>query len=460
LQALRAAAQTAADALRDGDAREVLRTLQGFARGEQLDDEVLARLLRKLFQRLGSTYVKLGQFIASSPTLFPPAYVREFQQCLDRTEPTSFEVVKRTVEEELGRPLEAAFRSFEREPLASASVAQVHAAVLKTGEEVAVKVQKPGVEGVLQADLGFLYISARILEFLSPDLARSSLVDIIAEIRTSMLSELDFSEELQNIEVFRTFLQRNALEGIAAAPRTFPEVSAKKVLTMERFRGVPLIDLDGIRRYSRNPEATLINALNVWALSVRGCEIFHADVHAGNLLVLEDGRVGFIDFGIVGRVPPKIWAAVEGLTVAFVANDATIMARNLIAMGATDAAVDEASLAADVARVLSRISGLEPEVVLRGSNDGRVTAEVALDNDQVTELLLEVIQVADANGLKLPREFALLVKQALYFDRYTKLLAPELDPLRDSRVNLGGGTERFESRNVDGSSTVIDVDVE
>eukprot|EP00913_Durusdinium_trenchii_P002537 g2346.t1 len=171
-------------------------------------------------------------------------------------------------------------------------------------------------------------------------------------------------------------------------------------------------------------------------MSVRGCEIFHADVHAGNLLVLQDGRVGFIDFGIVGRIPPEIWSAVEGLVVAFARNDATGMARNLIAMGATEATVDEVSLAQDVASVLGRIAGLEPEVVLRGKGDGRVVAEVALDNDQVTELLLEVVRVADSNGLKLPREFALLVKQALYFDRYTKLLAPDLDPLRDERASL------------------------
>jgi len=436
LQALRATLVTALEAANSGELQEAVQTIQRLANGERVDDAPLARLLRKLFQKLGSTYVKLGQFIASSPTLFPAAYVREFQQCLDRTEPTSFQTIKRTVEADLGRPLLEVFSAFDEAPLASASVAQVHGAVLKTGERVAVKVQKPGVDRVLKADLGFLFIAARTLEFLSPELARSSLVDIVSEIRSSMLDELDFKKELDNVETFRRFLRQNGLERIAAAPRTFPEASSSKVLTMELFTGVPLTDLEGISRNSKNPEQTLINALNVWSLSVRGCEIFHADVHAGNLLVLEDGRVGFIDFGIVGRIPPEIWSAVEGLVVAFAANDARGMARNLIAMGATEATVDEASLAQDVASVLGRIAGLEPEVVLRGKGD-QVVAEVALDNDQVTELLLEVVRVAESNGLKLPREFALLVKQALYFDRYTKLLAPDLDPLRDERVAVG-----------------------
>ncbi|CAJ1429895.1 unnamed protein product [Effrenium voratum] len=438
LQALQAAAATALEAAQDGELQEALQTIQSLARGQSVDDAPLARLLRRLFQKLGSTYVKLGQFIASSPTLFPAAYVREFQRCLDATEPVGFRAIRRVVEADLGLPLGRVFASFEETPLASASVAQVHAAVLLSGERVAVKVQKPGVGQILKADLGFLFIAARTLEFLSPELARSSLVDIVAEIRSSMLDELDFTKELENIETFRSFLQRNGLERIAAAPRTIPEASSKRVLTMELFNGVPLTDLEGIRQYSSNPEQTLINALNVWSMSVRGCEIFHADVHAGNLLVLEDGRVGFLDFGIVGRIPSEIWFAVEGLVASFAAGDARGMARSLMAMGATGT-VDETALADDVASVLARIAGLESEVVLRGRGPEKVVAEVALDSEQVTDLLLEVVRVADENGLKLPREFALLVKQALYFDRYTKLLAPDLDPVRDSRVSLGRG---------------------
>jgi len=434
LQAARAGFLTAAELLRDGDAAELL---AAFSSGLPPKDELVARVLRKFFEKLGATYVKLGQFIASSPTLFPEAYVREFQKCLDKTEETPFSRIERIVEKELGQPLSGVFRSFERKPLASASIAQVHAAVLRSGEAVVVKVQKPGVRGVLQADLGFLFIAARVLEFLNPQLSRSAFVDLISEIRNSMLDELDFSKELQNLEVFREFLVENKLTAVAAAPKPFREASSERVLTMERFDGVPLVDLDGIRAYSANPEGTLITALNVWALSVRGCEIFHADVHAGNLLVLEDGRVGFIDFGIVGRVPPKIWSAIEGAVEALAREDSRGIARSLIAMGATDAAVDEAKFAEDIKGVIDQVRGLQTEVVIRGRQDGRVTTEVGLDETQVTDLLLDLVRVTDGNGLKLPREFALLVKQALYFDRYNKLLAPELDPLRDDRVNLG-----------------------
>lgn len=206
---------------------------------------------------------------------------------------------------------------------------------------------------------------------------------------------------------------------------------------MERFRGVPLVDLEGIREYSSNPEQTLIDALNVWALSVRLNDFFHADVHSGNLLVLTDGRVGFIDFGIVGRIPPRIFGAISDLSLAFARQDELGMARALIQMGATGAEVDEARFAEGIGQVLRRISDLQPELRVRQGADGRATqAQVAFDESEVTELILELARVSEEGGVKLPREFGLLLKQALYFDRYTKILAPELDPLRDPRVRI------------------------
>lgn len=390
-----------------------------------VDDAFIARSLRLLFEKLGATYVKLGQFIASSPTVFPPDYVREFQQCLDSTNTVPFEEVKRIVEEELGAPLLSVFTSFDEEPLASASIAQVHTATLRSGEDVVVKVQKPGIEDVLRTDLGFVYITARVLEFINPDLnIRGSLADIAEDLRTSMLGELDFREEAQNLDTFRSFLAVNNLTGQAVAPRPFRGATSRRVLTMERLRGVPLIDLEGIKRYAANPEATLVAALNVWVLSVQACEFFHADVHAGNLLVLEDGRVGFIDFGIVGRIPPAMSAAIDDLNAALATGDARGMARALISMGATVGNVDEEKFATDIAKLLDRF----------GSDDAESAGTVAVDEAQIQDIVLDIAQVAGENGLKLPREFGLLIKQSLYFDRYTRLLAPELDMMSDDRI--------------------------
>ena len=137
--------------------------------------------LRKLFERLGATYVKLGQFIASSPTLFPKEYVTEFQKCLDKTEPLEWTVIKRVIESEIG-PISRTFSFIDQTPLASASIAQVHRAKLRTGEDVVVKVQKPRIDESLKADLSFIYVFSRVLEFLQPDWERTSLSAITGKL--------------------------------------------------------------------------------------------------------------------------------------------------------------------------------------------------------------------------------------------------------------------------------------
>jgi len=425
LQAAQAAALTAA---------EVAREPPG-----QLDEAFVASVLRKLFERLGATYVKLGQFVASSPTVFPAAYVKEFQRCLDSTSTISFTEVERIIETELGKPVSAVFADLDPIPLASASIAQVHSARLLSGEEVVVKVQKPGIEEVLKTDLGFVYLAARFLEFINPDLnIRGSLADIASDLRESMLGELDFRQEQRNLNVFRTFLEDNNLTSVAVAPKPFADASSQRVLTMERLKVAALVDLEGIKRYTTDPEATLVNALNVWSLSVQNCEFFHADVHAGNLLVLEDGRVGFIDFGIVGRLSPTMATGIDRLNVALAAGDAKGMASALISMGATVGEVDEAAFAADIEKLVSRL----------GSSIDNSTTEVTIDESQIQDIVLDIAQVAGNNGLKLPREFGLLIKQSLYFDRYTKLLAPELNMMSDDRISKLGRQEQTSSSSL------------
>ena len=245
---------------------------------------VPARTAKRLFEELGATYIKLGQFIASSPTLFPADYVLEFQSCLDNTPKVTYTKIRKIIQDDLGRPISSVFAYVDPVPLASASVAQVHRAKLKNGTEVAIKVRKPGVDTTLEADLSFLLIASKIIEFLNPSLARLSFSNIVGDLRNSMLDELDFTKEAQNLINFRTFLEIKKITD-ATAPMPYLTASSRRVLTMEYLRGVPLVDLEGIKRYSSNPEATLITALKTWALSVATNDVFHADVHGGNLLV-------------------------------------------------------------------------------------------------------------------------------------------------------------------------------
>lgn len=397
--------------------------------------------LRKLFERMGATYIKLGQFIASSPTLFPKEYVLEFQKCLDSTEALEWDVIKSVIENELkqsNQSINSVFASIDKTPLASASIAQVHGAVLKNGQKVVIKVQKPNIDESLKADLSFIYVASRVLEFFQPDFERTSLSAIAGDIKTSMLEELDFEKESTNLEEFRVFLRENELESVATAPKVYREFTSKKVMVMERLDGVSMLDADKISQITKaNPESTIITALNVWTTSVMTMPWFHADVHAGNLLVLEDGRVGFIDFGIVGRVSEKTFKAVNELSAALSLGDYEGMAQALCNMGATDDEVDIQKFASDIERVMMNLGSVQTDVTVTAFNDGTLQGSLDFDESEVTNVLLDIVDVTDSNGLKLPREFGLLVKQSLYFDRYLKILAPNLDVMSDERVGLG-----------------------
>lgn len=389
------------------------------------DRPPIPRLLRQTFERLGATYVKLGQFIASSPSLFPADYVNEFQYCLDKTEPLPFSTIKAVLEAELQCPLAELFSEIDEIPLASASIAQVHAAKLITGESVVIKVQKPGVENVLLTDLNFLYFSAVLLERFLPKLKFASLSGIVSEIQACMMEEVDFYKEARNIKQFNEFL-KNTGNTQAIAPKVFEHASSMRVLTMERFYGVPLTDLETIRKYTKDPAGTLVNALNTWFSSLMMCESFHADLHAGNLMVLTDGRLGFIDFGIVGRIAPETWSATMQFMESMNTGDFKQMAESMSVIGMTKRAVDKVALAADLELIYGAATQVDPEAVMS-----------ALANDnEINKLMMDIVAVGERHGIRFPRAFALLLKQILYFDRYIRILAPEMNLFDDDRIDF------------------------
>merc|ERR1711871_149507 len=251
-----------------------------------------------------------------------------------------------------------------------------------------------------------------------------------------MLGELDFRKELECLQQFRAFVQQNGLSAIASAPAPYPAFCGRRVLTMERIDGASMVDLDTIRQVGlQDPEQILINALNVWSLSVVAAPFFHADLHAGNLLVQRDGRVVFLDFGIVGRIPEKVFAGLGEMGAAIGVADYRAVAQAMVKIGAADDDVDIDKFAADLQKVIDKMNTMTVQV----DADGNV------DQSDVAVLAVDLVQVADSNGVRLPREFGVLMKQVLYFDRYTQLLAPGLDLINDDRVQLqnpGGGVFR------------------
>ena len=237
-----------------------------------------------------------------------------------------------------------------------------------------------------------------------------------------MLEECDFRKEADNLREFREFLDRTG-NTIAVAPRVYDAWSTRRVLVMERLYGAPLTDLDSLRRMTPDPEAALLNALNTWYASLMECREFHADLHAGNLLVLEDGRVGFIDFGIVGRIRESTWKALFSLAESVPRADWSATAEALATMGATRDQVDTAALSRDLAKLADRLDHMDAQPVPVGGEDRELNG-----------LLMDLVAAGRRHGIRFPREFTLLVKQFLYFDRYVRLLSPGLELVSEARL--------------------------
>ena len=372
-------------------------------------------VVREAFESLGPTYVKLGQLVASSQGLFPEPYCNELQKCLDRVKPFGFEDVLRTLREELGQEPAQLFAWLDEVPLASASIAQVHAATLLDGSDVVVKVQRPRIEAIIAADLRILRGAARLLA-LSPRGELANPVDIVDDFESNLHEELDFVREAANMDEFNAIMREHHQDEVVA-PRVFHALTTRRVLVMERFYGHRVDDVQEIRRTGVDGEAKLLLGMRAWFQTMIHHGFFHGDVHAGNLMALRDGRIGFLDFGIVGRFAPERRAQVTDYLMSFASGDFQKLGETMVAMGSVDGkTVDLAALAKDLE------AAYEP--MLSGD----------LGSIKYADLLPAILRVSIRHRMRMPRDFVLITKQMLYFDRYAKVLAPKLNIFRDPRI--------------------------
>ncbi|MEX2247277.1 MAG: AarF/ABC1/UbiB kinase family protein [Dehalococcoidia bacterium] len=263
--------------------------------------------------------MKFGQFIASAPGIVGVETAEEFRGCLDAGPAVPFARVRALVEAEIGQPLEEVFALFEEKPLAAASLAVVHRARLLDGTQVAVKILRPGIERTIATDLAMMEGWARFLAARGVDQAYN-MVGLVVGLRTQIAEELDLRNEARTMDVFRAlFAQFGML--LLVVPRVYHEYSARRVLTMELLDGKPLDDLAHAQALGVAPAPLVRQLLRAWVLSSLRVSAFHADIHAGNLLLLTDGRLGVIDWGIISRLDDESRLMFRGICEAAVGRE-------------------------------------------------------------------------------------------------------------------------------------------
>ncbi len=279
----------------------------------------ISRGARRACEELGATYVKFAQLVASAPAVVGPTVADEFRGTLDRGPGVSYRQVKRIFREQTGKSISEAFASFEHRPFAAASMAVVHRATLHDGRPVAVKVLRPGLAEIVAADLGLMVPFFRGLARLGNEPA-FQLVSYLTGLQEQIGEELDLRNEARSMGHFRALFERFGLS-LLVVPQVYEELSGPEVLTMEFLEGVPIDDLAMVAELGLEPKSLIRELLRAWVLTAVHTGTFHADIHAGNLLAMPDGRLGMLDWGIVAQLDPETQLLMQKLVEASLGDD-------------------------------------------------------------------------------------------------------------------------------------------
>ncbi|HXG57414.1 MAG TPA: AarF/UbiB family protein [Thermoanaerobaculia bacterium] len=379
---------------------------------EPLEPDVRERAaaFAKALEQMGPAYVKFGQVLSTRPDIVPPEYIAALEELQDNIEPFSFAAVEATVENELAVRLSKAFASFDAQPLAAASLGQVHRAVLRDGREVVVKVQRPGVRDQVRNDLAAFAGIARALEEHTEIGRRMNLTAALEQVRLTLLNELNYVQEARNMDIMRENLAQ--FERIHV-PAVVHDLSSARVLTTELVKGRKVSKLTPLALIEHDYAdlARVITEAYLKQICVDG--FWHSDPHPGNVFIREaDGETQLVllDFGMVSRITHEFQDEVIKLILAISSNRGTEAAEACIRVAEVQDGFDATRFVREIASVVASVQDAD----VRRINIG--------------QLLFHVIAVAGSNDLRLPPELAMLAKTLLNLDGITRRLDPEYDP--------------------------------
>lgn len=393
--------------------RFLSRRTKELERDETLAREPAPRRFRRLLEALGPTYIKLGQVLSMRPDRLPAEYIVALQQLQDNAPLLPFETIRDVVESDLGRSLEEMFSRFDRNPIGTASIAQIHRATTIAGDDVVVKVQRPGIEEIMRGDLDLLYLGARILEATIDEMALYGPSNIVIEFEKALVQELNFSFELNNLMLAREFLDP---ERKVVVPRPYPELSCHTVLTMEYFAGEPLRNLEP---KSDRAKDVVEEILHVAYKQVFVDGFFHGDPHSGNILVNEEGLICVIDWGLVGYLNAAERDDLLNLGLALLTNDIDTIARLLLRMGTPQQRITMSEFKADISRFRTE------HLMVR-----------SLGEADATRFIQDFIGAAQKYQVKLATEYSVMAKAVGTVEGIVRTLHPEAPIAELARLYL------------------------
>jgi ubiquinone biosynthesis protein len=359
--------------------------------------------IRLALEELGPTFIKFGQLMATRVDMFPPAWIVEFEKLHERVPPSEYAAVHAELTKALGRPPEEAFARFEAEPMAAASIAQVHRAVLPDGTCVVVKVRRPGIEAKIEADLRILDHFAKLIDSEMPDMRRYQPVRMVGEFRRSIRRELDLVREARNIDKFaRNFAQDPNVH----IPRVYWDYTSHAVNVQEEIHGYKGVSPDKLREAGLDPLLVGSRGSDVVLKMVLLDGYFHADPHPGNIIFLPGNRIGIIDFGMVGHLTEHRRNEIVNLLHALVFRDEAAILDVLLDW-ANDAEVDEARLAHDLSELMFSYDDLKIKDV------------------KIGVLLQDITTIMRDNSLVLPADLILLFKTLITLEGLGQQLNPD-----------------------------------
>jgi ubiquinone biosynthesis protein len=368
--------------------------------------------MRLAIEELGPTFIKFGQIMSTRPDLIPPRYIAQLVRLQDTVPPDPWEAVKEQIEKELDGSLDGLFASFEVEPVAAASLAQVHQAALPGGEEVVVKVQRPDVERTVEVDLEILFDLAHLIQERTPLGEIYELVEIAEEFAFTLRNEMDYRREGHNADRFRrNFTDEPALY----IPKVYWDYTTQRVLTLERISGIKIDDVAALDAADVDRRQVARSAARIVIKEVLEDGFFHADPHTGNFFVMDEAVIGAMDFGMVGHLDQRDRENLVRLYIVSVQLDTEGIVEQLIKMGAASRDVDRTGLQRDIGRLLTKYQGLP------------------LKEIRAREVIEEVMPIAFRYHLRLPSQLWLLGKTLAMMEGVGLQLDPDLDILAVSQ---------------------------